>query len=247
MKSLDTRKQQWGLGAGFGFLVLYMLGFVGFAGFIPATPPSWDGAEIAAMYAERYWGIMIGMLLCVIASPLLASWSISVFVQMRRIESGSPIYSYTQLLNGALLSAFFMLPPIIWATIGFRDNTDPATMLILNDLAWIAWLISWPYAFFQQLAIAACGLSEKSAQPLFPRWVCYLAAWTSVAMIPVGVILFVHRGPFAWNGIFGLYLAAGIYVVYYTAVTVSVAKAIGRQARDPRSAMPADQNLHATP
>lgn len=230
---MDAKKQLFCLYAGFGFLVLYLIGFVGFAGFIPATPPIWGASEVAAMYAGNRWGILFGMLLCVIASPLLVSWSISVFVQMRRIETGMPILSYTQLLNGGLLSAFFMLPPIIWATTAFRTVHSPEVMLIMNDLGWIAWLISWPYAVFQQLAMAICGLQERSKEPVFPRWVCFMALWTSVAMLPVSVVLFVYRGPFAWNGLFGLYLAAGIYVIYYTSVTISVAKAIRRQERNP--------------
>lgn len=212
MTKFDNQLCLW---SGCSFLVFYIIGFVFVAGFIPAPSPGLSAEAISELFAADSLRIRIGMLICVLASPLLLNWVIAVYLQMRRMTPDLRGLSLCQLLNGAVLVAFFMLPPILWAGMAYRVDIDPAVMRVLNDVAWFAWIISWPYAFFQQLALAIAGIKDQSAQPILPRWLCYLTIWAAISLMPAAVVVFVKGGPFAWNGLFGLYLPLAIYVCWF--------------------------------
>lgn len=47
----------------------------------------------------------------------------------------------------------------------------------------------------------------------YPRWLAYVNLWAAVSYMPGGVILFPKQGPFAWDGLLGLYLPfAGFFI-----------------------------------
>lgn len=214
------------LWSGFLFLPIYLIGFVIIADFIPAPSPSLTPDEIVTLFHTNSLRIRIGMLVCVIASPLLLNWVISVYLHMQRVESISQAAPLLQILNGALLVVFFMLPPMIWAALAYRTDIPESTFRSINDMAWFAWIISWPFAFFQQIAIATAGFLDKSESPIFPRWLCYLTIWAAISLIPAGLIVFVKSGPFAWNGLFSLYLPLGFYVTWFTTISYHINKKI---------------------
>ncbi len=103
---------------------------------------------------------------------------------------------------------------------------------MLNDLSWIFAVLPWPPAFMQNIAIAAAILTDKSANPIFPRWVAYMNIWVSLAYIPGGLLPFFKSGPFAWNGILVFWLAGSVFIIWFVAMTVMLLKAIKRQERE---------------
>jgi hypothetical protein len=228
----DIRKQLICLWSGAAFLPLYGIGFVLFAGFIPIPSPTLTGLEVTAMFEENQLRILIGMGLCAIASALLGPWSAAIFSQMWRAERGFRIFSGLQLAGGVMGVVFFITPCFIWSAMAFRTGHDPDTMLILNDFAWIAWIISWPPYVLQFMSVALCILTNKSegAQQVFPRWLAYLSVFLTIDLFNASLIVFFKTGPFALNGLISVYIPVGLYAVWFVSMFFVLRKAIKSQA-----------------
>lgn len=74
--------QRWCALAGPAFVVLYILGFIVCAGFMPAPPPSMPAEDLAAMYRDDSVMIRIGCALMMIAVGLLIPWLSLISAQM---------------------------------------------------------------------------------------------------------------------------------------------------------------------
>ena len=207
---------------GASFIPLYFLGFALVAQFIPPHAPAMSAADLVDLFEINQHQILLGMLICIIVSPLYLLWSTVIFIEMRKVEGDYPALSYFQLINGTLLVLFLMLSPMIWATIAYRTDFSAETVRAINDFAWISWIISWPVLFFQQLAIGMLGLISKHAALLFPRWLSYLSIWAAISLIPAGAIIFVKSGPFSWAGLFGLYFPLAVYVAWFACLTKAI-------------------------
>ncbi|MHB8691243.1 MAG: hypothetical protein ACYDHH_08350 [Solirubrobacteraceae bacterium] len=85
---------------------------------------------------------------------------------------------------------------------------------------------------FQWLATAIVILQDKRAEPIFPRWAGYLNLWVALGSIPSTLLQFVHRGPFAWNGIFSFWFGAAAFGIWILVMSVLMISAVKRQARE---------------
>lgn len=234
---MNTKGQLFCAWTGYAFFPVYLIGFVLFAHFIPIPSPSWDAARITAMFDQNQTGILIGMTLCVVASALLVPWAVAIFNVMSRVEAKPSVLSYAQLTSGALGVVFFMVPSVIWATMAFRSGHNPDTMLILNDFAWILWVVSWPPFAFQAVCIGLCVLFAKTGQTIIPRWAAYVSLWLGVAMVPAALSVFFKTGPFAWNGLIAVYTPLVMYVIWWHAMMFVLLKAIKGQERQPEASL----------
>lgn len=223
---MNARHQLLFIWSGYAFFPLYAIGFIGLAGFVPLPSPNLGGVQIAAMFDQSHTKILIGMILCVYASGLLLPWSVAIYNLMIRIEAQPRILSTAQLTSGALGVVFFMTPSFVWATMAFRTGHSPEIMQVMNDFAWISWIISVPTYMIQIIAFAVCGLSDRSGQNLIPRWFCYLSIWTVITLLPTCMILLFKTGPFAWNGLIALYLPLAVFVTWYNATLFVLLRAV---------------------
>ncbi len=85
---MKTRNQVICLGAGYGFFVLYLLGLVVVAGFIPPLAPDWGDAFVAAYFRAHHLRILVGMSICAVASALYVPWGAAIAGQMLRMRRG---------------------------------------------------------------------------------------------------------------------------------------------------------------
>jgi len=226
---MNTKNQLICLWGGYAFFVFYLIGLILVAGFIPPPSPDLNAEEIAAIFNLHRWNILMGMSICVIASALYVPWSVAISGQMLRIEKARfAAFSYVQFLAGGVGAAFFMISPLFWITVAFRSSHVADSLLLLNDFAWLSWLISWPFFFVQEIAVGLCILVY--GKTLIPRWVGYLSIWAGVSMIPVSAIAFFKTGPFAWDGLFGIYLPLILFAFWYNILSYFVLQAIKQES-----------------
>jgi hypothetical protein len=225
----DTRKIC--LWSGYGFFVLYLLGIVAVAGFIPPPSPSLDAEAAAAFFNQRHARVLIGMSICAFASPLYLSWGVALLAQMFRMERPRfPALSVVQGISSGVGAMFFALSPLMWLTIAFRAGHAADTAQTLNDFAWISWIVSWPFFAVQAAALGLCILTSPRA--LMPRWLGYLSFWFALSMFPASAIVFFKVGPLAWNGVFALYLPLTMFALWFNVVTYWVAKAMNTESAE---------------
>lgn len=85
----------------------------------------------------------------------------------------------------------------------------------------------------QSLAIGLCILGNESSEEVYPRWLGYASLWVAFLSMPGALIPFFKTGPFAWNGLFGFWLAVIAFFFWFSSMYVYTVKAIrGQQARE---------------
>ena len=194
----------WGVGvwSAAAFFLLWLVGFVVFARWIPPLPP-WEGAQqIADLFRARAVPIMTGMVLMIVGSALYLPWTATLADLIKEIEGSSHFLSGTQLAAGIMAASTFFLPAMIWATAAFRPGRSPEITQALVDLGWLLFITPIAPFILQYLTLAIAIFADHRAQPAFPRWAGYLQLWISITFLPALAAYFMKRGPLAWNGLF---------------------------------------------
>ena len=134
-----------------------------------------------------------------LVAVLWIPWTAQLTVVMRRIEGSSPVLTIIQLIGGILTAWVVMFCPAIWAAAAFRSDIDPNLVRTLNDLGFFLFNITYAVTSVQAIAAGLVGLADKSARPVFPRWVSGWAIFTGVSFVPLTAMPFFKTGPLAWK------------------------------------------------
>ena len=209
-------------------LLLFFLGFA-FSGFIPPLSPAMSADEVAAYYREHQTGILIGMTFMMISGMLISPFVALISEQMRRIEGSTPLLPWAQLSAGSMGIMFFILPAVFFLVTAYRPERPAEITHLMNDFSWIITVLPWPMAFMQNICIGLAVLSDRSANPVFPRWLGFFNFWIAVGFVPASALVFVKSGPFAWNGLFPFWLPATLFGIWFGIMLWVLLRAIKQQ------------------
>jgi hypothetical protein len=209
----------------YGFIALFLVGWVGLAGFVPPPSPMAGPEEIAQLYRDNLLGIRIGMVLSLFASALLLPWGGAICAQMLRIEGArAPLVWGWAAAQGCVVIEF-LYPCTFWLVAAFRPE-DAVRVQTFNDLGWLPFLGIVCTGMFQMIALAVVTLRDARPIPVFPRWFAFFQLWCVVGVgLTFGVYLF-KTGPLAWDGILGFWVAVTAYFAWVVVTTVMTARAI---------------------
>jgi hypothetical protein len=231
--SMNTSHQRWCAWAIVPFVVIYLIGFIGIAGFVPPHAPTMTPMELVAFYHHNRLGIRAGQLIGLVSSCLLLFWAGAVSAQMARIERGPlPMLSLIQYVAAAILVVFFMVCSLIWSVAAYREDLSPETLRLLNDAGWLVFVMAFPEYVVQLVCIAAVGLIDKRPQPFLPRWMCFFTLWVALMGIGGGFSTFFKTGPFAWNGLLGFWVPVAFFLIWLGVTLRFLLAAIARQAAE---------------
>jgi len=229
---MNTRNQLIGAWCGPAFMALMALGWVFVAGYFPPHSPTWNPSEVVAWYQANPIRIRLGLLLFLWASALYMPFTAVLSNQLKRIEGPNAIWAWVQLGSGIGNVVTVIFPMAFWATAAFRPDRAPELIQLLDDLAWIPWVCLTSPWLLTPISIAIVGLMDKSEHPTFPRWACYYQIWALLLIMPGGLIIFFQTGPFAWNGLFGIWIPFIDWGVWFCVTTYLLIKGIKRQAQE---------------
>jgi hypothetical protein len=231
------RIQKFGLWCGIAYLVTVLLGFGAFAKFIPPTSPSADAGQIAELYHSDYTRIRIGMLVLMLAALVFIPFAATVAHFIARIEGTASVLTYTFLLGAAGNMVLTFYPAIWWLTAAYRPDRGAELVYLINDTAWLQLVGGVTVFLAMPLSVMVASLSDKSAEPFFPRWCGYANGWISLTILPDQLLFFFHRGPFAWDGLFAFWIPIAAFGGFFVINFVVLRQAIRRDwARIPESA-----------
>ena len=206
--------------------ILAVLGMIVVGGYVPARSPSASAVDIAAWYAGHTMSIRIGLVLTLLGFTLLLPFGIVMALQTRRCEA-RPVMAWLQVGSAAIGVLEGVLTVVFWAVASFRPtDVDPGVTRMLNDLGWFTFLFNVPTFTVWLAAIAVAILRDPSPVPIFPRWTGYLNVWAAILFMPGVLIVFFKSGPFAFNGIFALYVPAGVFFGWILVMLPTLLKAI---------------------
>ncbi|MUL65938.1 hypothetical protein BOO86_15790 [Mycobacterium sp. CBMA 234] len=224
------------------FIVLYAIAFVGISGFLPPPSPSLSAEQIASFFAEHRMAIRIGQVLSLVFSTLLFPFFAVISVQIARIEKRLPVLAVIQFGAATLLIVYFQLCSMLWITATFRPELDATAVRMLNDFSWLVFVMVAPGYVFQMLCIALAAFRDTSPDPVWPRWAGYLCLWNALGGLGGAVAVFFKSGPFAWNGLIGIYLPLGAFVIWLGVMTYLMHTGIKRQNPDEQADTTADRH-----
>jgi MFS family permease len=231
--------------SGPAFLVLLVVGLWFVAGLIPPLSPADSAEHVAAFYRGHQGQVRVGMLICMLALPLLAPFIVLISRQIRETDPRLGLLADVQLVCGIVGMVIFMLPILLLATIGFRPDISPTVVRTLNDLAWVTLLWTFSPFTLEYAAVGIAVLTERGERPVHPRWVGVVSLLTALIFAFGGPTLWALHGVFAWGGVLTLWAVLGAFGVWVLAMSWSMIQAIppdGARAT-PRSAQPVAERV----
>lgn len=183
------------------FFLLWLIGFVFFAQWIPPIPPSATATEVADLFQARSVPIRVGMVLMSFGAVFYLPWTMVLSQLIKEIEGRSYFLAGTQLAAGVVSAMTFFLPAFLWATAAFRPQRNPEITQALVDLGWLFFITPIAPFILQYTILAIVIFGDKRPQPAYPRWAGYLQLWISLSFMPALIAFFMKTGPFAWNGL----------------------------------------------
>jgi hypothetical protein len=207
-----------------GLLLVFVALLV--ATWFPLPAPHHSAAYVGRFYRDHVDGIRLGSVLLTAGAALLAPLAAVLAVHLRRIEGEFSPLAYLELGMGSASPLAISITAFFWWTAAFRPGRDPVVTQSWNDAGWLCFTAVVFIVIVQLGAVALAIFTDKRAQPLFPRWLGYLSAWTALLLIPSVLCLWFKRGPFAWNGVATLYLAFVVFGAWIIAMMVNLLRVI---------------------
>lgn len=227
--AMELKVQRVLIWSGLAMIALWLGAFLFIAGFIPPSPPSSSADAIVGLYNDHSIAIKIGMVISMFGSALLVPYAVAISGQLKRID-GARALADIQMVSCALLSLEFITPIGIWMAASFRvDGRSADVTEAMHDIGWILFMTVIWSLWVQLIAIGVAILIDKRPEPILPRWLGYLNVWVAFLILPAGMVLFFKTGPFAWNGILGLYIPLTAFVIWMAAMTLVIHRNLNRQ------------------
>lgn len=210
-------------------LVIFFGSFV-LTGWLPPPSPMLTPDEVAKIFTPDNVLLRIGVLLMCLVSPLYVAFTAVIATQLKRIEGPHHVMANLQYVVSAAGLCLFLVPGFIWLAISYRHGINPELIMVLNDLAWFMFLAGASPTIVQWSAIGFAVLSDKSADPIYPRWFGFLNFWLAFGAVSGQIIPFVKSGPFAYNGLFGFWAVAAVFFIWVSVTYWYTLKAVKKQA-----------------
>jgi hypothetical protein len=238
MSVMEARVQRVLVWGGPGMLLVWLGAFLWIAGFIPPSAPLASPEQIVQFYGENTFGIRIGLVISMFGCALMVPYAVAVSGQLKRID-GAKALADTQIVSCALLSLEFITPIGIWMAVSYNfDNRAAELTFAIHEMGWILFMTVIWSLFIQLIAIGTAILIDRGETKVFPRWVGFINLWTAVLIIPAGTVLFFKDGPFAWNGLFGLYVPVFAFAVWFGSMAWCVHRNLTQHIRSASYAAP---------
>lgn len=214
------------------FALLFAIGFVPLAGFLPPPTAHDSAAEIVAMYESDPDLFRLGTIVMMIGVFFIAPWGCAMASQTRRTEKGFPILTCIQVICTGVVVLTIAVFVTIWAVASFRAGSiSPETTQTLNDIGFFLLLFDWSPFCLWVASFAVAIFMDDSDEPVFPRWAAYLNLWVVFLSLPGGLIVFFKTGPLAFHGFVAFYFPVVVFFIWLVVMTVLTMRAIKAEAR----------------
>ncbi|CPS43980.1 hypothetical protein [Mycobacteroides abscessus] len=213
MSQTAQRVMAW---SGAAFVLLLFPGIV-LTGLLPPTSPLKTAAEVAQFWSTNTGLKRCGLVVMLAASGLQVPLGALIATRIRQMGRQLTALVYVQLVGCSLAVVAILLPTFAFAAASYRPERDPQITQALNDLGWLPFVMNWPAATIQCLAIAFAIFGAK--REIWPRWFGYWNMWCGFIFAAGGLVVLFKDGVFAWNGLLAFWLVAVFFGVWFLVMT----------------------------
>jgi hypothetical protein len=226
---MDRRVQLLCAWCGPAFLTLFLVGFWFIAGLVPPPSAADSATQIASFYRNNTDQLRVGMLVLLIAAPLLVPFATLLALQLKQSDRRIAPLAYIQLLMAVVTMLLVLLTVVLVGTAAFRPDRPAASTQLLNDTAYtiLLWAFSPPTLEFAAIGLAI--LWDRSERPLFPRWSGYVDLGVAAIFAGGAPALFVKQGAFGWDGAVAFWAVLGSFGVWVWVTFATMLKVIGSE------------------
>jgi len=216
--------------SGLGLIVLTFAGFI-LARLLPVPPgANLTADQIADFYSAHPTTTRLGFLLASVGLCLLGPMVALITTQMLRIDGAPAGLAQLQQIGGICVIIVTVIPTTMMNVAAFRPDRNLIAIQTLNDLAWLLFVTPIGLFFLQEVPIGVAILMDRSAQPVFPRWVGYANLWVPFTFLPALLPFFFKTGPFAWQGLLVFYLGLATFGAWVVIMVWALLRAVREQA-----------------
>lgn len=227
---MATNSRLLGVWSATAFFVLWAIGYMALARWVPPMSPALTAHQVAELFRERSVPIRVGMVLMSLGAVFYLPWTVTLSSLIKEIEGKSFFWSATQLAAGIVSTLTFFLPAFVWAAAAFRAERNPEITQALSDLGWLLFITPIAPFMMQYIILGIVIRSDKRSQPAFPRWAAYLQFWVSLSFVPAVIAFFAKTGPFAWNGVLVWWIPLSMFTGWFVFMIILARKAVLLQA-----------------
>lgn len=201
---------------GLVYLMLFGMGWLILARFMPPIAPTESAVEVARQFQERHVSLMLASVFMMCSTwPLVAVSALMVLIT-RKIEGGVGMLT---LMMGFTLATYLVMnfyTPFSFSLAAFRPDRAPELVQYASDYGFLQFMGGIPM-FVGVWALSAYGILVVSPRenPIVPRWFGYFNMWATILYLPELLVFFFKTGPFAWDGLVGFWIPAIIFIVYF--------------------------------
>jgi hypothetical protein len=221
----DDSWAPYGAAAGAIAITLYVVGSL-----IIGTPPDFDasGAKVAAYLDDDRTRIQVGSAIHAAWTPLFV-WFLATVASLARAGGPGARRAGTIAYGCGLVFIALFLVDVTALTVGaLRPENMAAAPELATALHDISWLAMGMAALFVSGVLASFAVLSLRDKAIWPQWLGWLAVIAALAYaLRIGT-LFTTAGPFAADGVLGLWVpvvaAAGWIVVGSVVLALNVRK-----------------------
>lgn len=218
--------------------VLLLFPAIVMIGLLPPMSPTRTAAEVAQFWSTNTGLKRLGLVIMLAAAGLQAPLGALIAVRIKQMEGRYSALAYVQLISSALSVVAILLPTFAFAAASYRPERDPEITQALNDLGWLPFVMNWPAATIQCLAIGFAIFGAR--HEVWPRWFAYWNMWCGFIFAAGGLVVLFKDGVFAWNGLLAFWLVAVFFGVWFLVMTWQLLATIpaipaGAESRYPES------------
>lgn len=198
---------------------------------IPPIPADFSAEQMAAHFNINKNEVRAGMALAMVFGCLYLPWTLSITKVMHWInpQENNDMLATLQMWGGGLTVVPLVTSSVFWLTGSYRPEalTD-ATLQMLYDQGWLLIDMFYFITTIPMVAIGVAGLTDRRAQPLFPRWACWYSIWAGLSFLFELLMPFFKTGLFARQGWLNFWVEFLVWFAYILVITYYVWKAIPR-------------------
>ena len=198
---------RYGAASGAVAIVLFLVG-----GLVIGDEPEFDAgaSEVAAFFADNQERIQLGAAIEALWAPLFV-WFLATVASVARATGppGARRAGTIALACGSIFLGLFLVDVTALAVAALRPENmaaAPELAAALRDASWLAQGMAAPLGSAVLLAFAFLTLRHRAVWPEWLGWLAMAAAL--IYMLRIGT-LFTADGPFAADGVLGLWVPVG--------------------------------------